>query len=148
MARYRVGVVSRNHVKIGEAGGFCQLCHGKSWQVKRMLPGDWLIYYSPREGIKEGRTLQSFTAIGRIKPGSPYQFTMDNGFTPTRRDVEYYTDAVEVPIQPLLHELSFSANNPAWGLVLRRGVFEIPEADFLLIAGAMGVAADAKLMAV
>ena len=144
MSRYRVGVVSRKHVKIGESGGFCQLCHGKSWPLKQMLPGDWLIYYSPREGIRDGKTIQAFTAIGQVKPGEPYEYEMDNGFTPTRRDVEYYTKAVEIPIRPLLHQLSFSANNPAWGLVLRRGVFEIPHADFELIAGAMGVSVETE----
>lgn len=137
MSRYWVGVVSREHVKTGEAGGFCQLCHGKDAPVRRMRPGDCLIYYSPREKIRGGEPVQAFTAIGEIKPGEPYTHNMGNGFMPTRRDVAYRS-AREVPIRPMLDELTFTANQRNWGMIFRRGVFEIPVKDFNLIAIAMG----------
>lgn len=138
MSRYWVGVVSREHVKTGEAGGFCQLCHGKDAPVRRMRPGDWLIYYSPREKIRGGEPVQAFTAIGEIKPGEPYTHNMGNGFMPTRRDVAYRS-AREVPIRPMLDELTFTVNQRNWGMIFRRGVFEIPVKDFNLIAIAMGL---------
>ncbi len=28
---------------MGVAGGFCQLCHGKSGPLKQMSQGDWII---------------------------------------------------------------------------------------------------------
>lgn len=138
MTRYWIGVVSREHVKIGEAGGFCQLCHGKDAPVRRMAPGDWLIYYSPREEMRGGKPVQVFTAIGKIKPGEPYAHNMGIGFTPTRRDVAYST-AREAPIRPMLDDLSFTANQRNWGMKFRRGVLEIPVEDFDLIANAMGM---------
>ena len=46
--RYWIGVVSRDHVMTGVAGGFAQVGHGKSAPLRRMSAGDWLIYYSPK----------------------------------------------------------------------------------------------------
>ena len=43
--RFWIGVASREHVRLGVAGGFSQLCHGKAHPLKRMAVGDWLIYY-------------------------------------------------------------------------------------------------------
>jgi len=34
--RFWIGVVSEEHVKIGEKDGFAQLCHGKYAPLKRM----------------------------------------------------------------------------------------------------------------
>lgn len=123
---------------MGEDGGFCQLCHGKDAPVRRMKPGDWLIYYSPREKMRGGRPIQRFTAIGQIKFGEPYMYNMSNGFMPTRRDVDYHL-VREVPIRPMLNDLSFTANQRNWGMIFRRGVFEITQEDFNLIAAAMGL---------
>lgn len=138
MPKYWIGVVSRAHVKIGEAGSFCQLNHGKAAPVQRLSSGDWLIYYSPRTAYPDGEPVQSFTAIGRIRAGEPYQVTMEGGFTPTRRDVDY-VPAKEAPIRPLLDELKFTAGKKSWGMIFRRGVFEITHDDFLMIAEAMNV---------
>jgi hypothetical protein len=63
--RYWIGVESHKHVKIGVAGGFAQLCHGKSAPLKRMKKGDWLIYYSPKTSMT-GAPLQAFTALGQV----------------------------------------------------------------------------------
>lgn len=138
MPRYWIAVASREHVKTGEAGGFCQLCHGKAGPVQHMAPDDWLIYYSPREKMRHGKPIQAFTAIGKIKKGVAYEFTMDSGFTPTRRDISYIS-ADEAPIRPMLDALSFIANKRSWGMAFRRGAFEIPKQDFCKIAAAMGV---------
>ena len=52
MARFWIGVVSENHVKIGVKGGFCQVCHGKGAPLRRMNKGDYLLYYSPKIDLK------------------------------------------------------------------------------------------------
>ena len=44
-SRFWIGVASREHVHLGIAGGFSQLCHGKAYPLKRMTVGDWLIYW-------------------------------------------------------------------------------------------------------
>lgn len=82
--------------------------------------------------------MQAFIAIGEIKPGEPYTHNMGNGFMPTRRDVAYQP-AREAPIRPMLDDLSFTANQRNWGMIFRRGVFEVPVEDFNLIASAMGL---------
>jgi hypothetical protein len=74
--KYWIGVVSREHVKIGVAGGFCQLNHGKAAPIRRLTPEDWLIYYSPKTKLREGEPIKAFTAIGKIKGGEPYAVEM------------------------------------------------------------------------
>jgi len=136
--RYWIGVASRDHVMKGLAGGFCQLGHGKAAPVKRLAPGDWIAYYSPRTKLEGGKPVQASTAIGRIKPGEPYEADMGGGFHPVRRDVDY-RQAAEAPIRPLLDRPSFTSGRQLWGYALRRGSFAVSAADFLTIAEAMGV---------
>jgi len=130
-----VGVVSRSHVRRGVAGGFAQLNHGKRESLERMSVGDWLVYYSPRSDFPGGEPLRAFTAIGRIVGERVYTFDMGGGFVPYRRDVEYVKRAREVPIADLT--LSFT-RNPNWGMLARRGHFEIEISDLEQIAKAMG----------
>jgi hypothetical protein len=137
--RYWIGVASRDHVMTGVAGGFCQLGHGKAAPVKRLAPGDWIAYYSPRSKLEGGEPVQAFTAVGKIKPGDPYQGDMGGGFHPTRRDVDFLRAAREAPIRPLLDQLSFTRGRPSWGSAFRRGSFAVSAEDFLVIAEAMGV---------
>ena len=140
--RYWVGVVSAEHVRKGVCGGFAQLCHGKAAPLKRMRPGDWLVYYSPAETMRGGEPVQAFTAIGRVRDGTAYEFDMGGGFVPFRRDVAYLPCRA-APIRPLLAALSFLPDKARWGYVFRRGHVQVPREDFLLIARAMGVDPDA-----
>lgn len=134
--RYWIGVASSGHVEIGVAGGFCQLCHGKGAPVRRLAPGDRIVYYAPRTHMKTGDPVQAFVAIGEIAPGEPYPFDMGGGFTPVRRDVRYF-DAKPAPIRPLLDSLSFTRGRKSWGYAFRRGIFEITPEDYAVIATAM-----------
>lgn len=93
MTRYWIGVASKDHVLRGVAGGFCQLCHGKAQPLKATAPGDRIVYYSPRTGMRAGATVQGFTAIGRIEEGAPYQADMGNGFVPYRMNVAFLSRA-------------------------------------------------------
>ena len=131
-----VGVVSRSHVRRGVAGGFAQLNHGKRAPLERMNVGDWLVYYSPRADFPDGEPLRAFTAIGRIVGDQVYTFDMGDGFVPYRRDVAYVKRAREVPVADL--KLTFITSNPNWGMLARRGHFEIEMADLERIATAMG----------
>ncbi len=115
MARYWIGVAVRAHVKRGEAGGFCQLGHGKAAPVARLAPGDGLVYYAPRETLDGKDPVQAFVAIGRVKSGDVYRADQGGGFHPHRRDVTYL-QAREAPIRPLLDHLSFIGDPSHWGM--------------------------------
>ena len=133
-----IAVASANHVAIGRAQGFMQVNHGKSAPLKRVLPGDALIYYAPTHTFGGKDRLQAFVAYGRVAAGEIYQGHMAEGFTPFRRDV-LWADAASAPIAPLLQHLSFTAGKPNWGAPFRYGLFEIAESDRALIASAMGI---------
>lgn len=83
-----------------------------------------------------GEPVQAFTAIGEVLQRDVYQVE-SNGFEPYRRDVHYFACS-RTPIHPLLEKLAFTNGIEAsWGQVMRRGFFEISEADFELISAAM-----------
>ncbi len=138
MTKYWIGVASSEHVKKGKIEGFAQVCHGKATPLKRMKPGDWIIYYSPTEKFGEKEPCRKFTAVGQVQDNEPYQFKMSQDFIPWRRDVQF-SSAKEVAIEPLLDKLSFIKNKNHWGFVFRYGLFQIPAYDFNLIATHMGV---------
>ncbi len=111
---------------------------GKKAPLRRLTPGDGLIYYAPREKIRERARLQCFCALGVVRPGQIYQVQQRPGFWPFRRDVAYLPPH-DAPITPLLPQLEFAAGAVHWGLLMRRGLFEITEADFRRVAYAMGL---------
>jgi EVE domain len=138
MIRYWIGVVSHEHVLRGVEGGFAQVCHGKAAPLKRMKQGDWLIYYSPREGMMEGAPIQAFTAIGQLRDNETYAYQMTETFCPYRRKVDYRASR-NAEIRPMLDQLTFIKDKQRWGAAFRFGHLEIPVPDFEIIATAMGV---------
>ena len=62
MSAYWVAVASAEHVRRGRSEGFMQVSHGKAAPLKRVKPGDRVVYYSP--AVKLGGTdkLQAFTS--------------------------------------------------------------------------------------
>lgn len=141
MPRYWIGVASREHVQRGIDGGFAQVCHGKPGPLKMMSKEDWIIYYSPTIHFRCKDPCQSFTALGKIKEGDPYLFTMCPDFTPWRRNVKFLPSQ-DLPIQSILNKLNFIKDKKRWGFPFKRGCFEISQEDFLLIAQGMGVSLD------
>jgi len=138
MSGHWIAVASAEHVRRGRRDSFMQVNHGKAAPLRRIKPGDGIVYYSPTTILGEKDGLQSFTAIGTVREGEPYQGDMGGGFTPYRRDVEW-AKAQEAPIKPLLDRLEFTAGKSNWGYQLRFGLFAVSEGDFSLIAEAMGV---------
>lgn len=134
--RYWIGVASKEHVQRGVAGGFCQLCHGKANPLKRMGVGDWIIYYSPKELFETNISCQKFTAIGQVIGKDVYSFEMFPGFTPYRRDIGFIA-CNDVPIRPLIDQLSFIKDKQHWGYAFRYGHLEIAQPDFEMIANTM-----------
>lgn len=139
-----LGVVSRSHVQRGVAGGFAQVCHGKAQPLRRMRPGDWLIYYSPTSEMG-GEALRAFTAIGEVVDDEVFEYDMGGGFVPFRRRVRYAT-AREVLLADLKDSLDLCAQ-PNWGMALRRGLLLLTQRDFAIIASAMNVRAPGMKVA-
>ncbi|MGW5514012.1 EVE domain-containing protein [Nocardia africana] len=145
MNKYWLAVVSRDHVRRGVALGIAQANHGKRAAVERMRPGDGLVYYSPRTGMREGDPVKSFTAIGTIDDRPVWQADDQGGcFRPWRRAVNYQPDARDITIDTVRGDLDLTSV-PNWGIVLRRGVVELSAHDFEVISRAM-LGVDAREM--
>lgn len=139
---YWMGVAPAEHARAGRDGGFAQLGHGKHTAVKSLYRGDWIVYYSPREGMGEGETVQAFTTVGQVTSDAPYQIQQIGGFKPYRVDVEYLTDARPAPIKPMLDDLSLTRENGSnWGIVMRGPKRKLAEVDMRRIVEEMGVSA-------
>ena len=138
-----VAVASAEHVRLGRSQGFMQVCHGKAAPLRRIQPGDGVVYYSPTTVFRGNDGLQSFTAIGVVRGGGPYQAGMGGGFSPFRRDIDWRA-AAEVPIKPLIGRLQFTTAKRNWGFQLRFGLFEISAHDMAMIAAAMEVSAPSS----
>ncbi len=139
--QFWIGVVSREHVRLGVKGGFIQLGHGKKAPIQRLRAGDALVMYSPRTAYPDGEPLQAFTAIGVVSTGKVYQVAMTEDFKPYRVDVRFLK-AKEAPIKPLIDVLSFIKSKTHWGAAFRFGQIKIPAKDFKLIAKAMGAESE------
>jgi len=138
VTRYWIGVASLDHVQRGMEEGFVQFSHGEEFPLKRMKPGDWLIFYSSRMDEKRQEKCQAFTAIARMKDSEAYSVFTPEGFVFFRRDAQYYP-CHYAAIHPLIGQLSFILNKQRWGFPFRTGHFEISPEDFHFIAAAMGM---------
>lgn len=135
---YWINTVSRDHVLAGVKGSFTQANHGKSTKLKDLNRGDLLVFYSAKTKLKDGESLQTFTALGEISDDEPYQVEMTPDFHPWRRKLTFF-QSQEALIRPLIEDLNFITNKKKWGFPFMRGLFEIGQADFELIARAMNV---------
>jgi hypothetical protein len=133
-----IGVAAANHVARGRAGGFMQVNHGKRAPLARIRPGDTIIYYAPTTEYGGGEKLQSFVAAGTVRPGELYTGVMGEGFTPWRRDVDWF-EAEPAPILPLLDKLEMTRGKANWGYGFRFGLVRISDHDRDEILKAMGV---------
>jgi hypothetical protein len=136
--KYWVNTISKSHVLIGIEGGFTQADHGKNTRIKALKKGDYMVFYSPKTEYKSGVPLQAFTGIGRITDEVPYQVEMTPEFHPWRRKLNFFIH-IEAPIRELIESLDFIKDKRHWGYPFRRGLFEVSQCDFKLIADAMNV---------
>ena len=139
--RHWIAVACADHVARGVAGGFMQVCHGKSAPLARIQPGDQVVYYAPTQQMGRPDGLQSFTALGTVQPTAPYRFDMGGGFVPWRRDVGWQAGTAPTPIRPLLAQLEFTQGHKNWAAPLRFGLLRISAQDMACIAAAMGITA-------
>lgn len=136
MRRGWIAVACAEHVRRGREGGFMQVCHGRAAPLRRIWPGDGVVYYSPTVVLGSGVPYRALTAAGTVAEGEPYLFDMGEGFRAWRRNV-CWRKVREVPIAPLLPLLGFSAGRKSWGRKLRFGLLAISPEDFSSILAAM-----------
>jgi len=132
MSRNWLAVASAEHVEIGRDAGFMQVCHGKATPLRRVQPGDRVVYYSPNRIYSPSHALRGKDRL---------QADMGFGFHPYRRDVAWH-DAESAPLAVLQDELAFTQETN-WGYRLRQGLIEISDADMTTIAEAMFTASAA-----
>ena len=136
MNQYWIAVACADHVTIGHAGGFMQVCHGKRAPLERMHAGDGVVYYAPVQTLGQKKPLRQFTAIGHVLPTEPYAFAMRPDFVPWRRDVAWLPSR-PVPVATLLDAMHWSQGKKHWAYPLRFGLLRIDAHDWDVISGAM-----------
>lgn len=134
--KYWMIVASKNHVETGKELGIIQACHGKAAPLKRMKNGDGFIFYSSKFTFEKGEPYQKFTAIGHVCDDEIYRVEMTPGFFPYRRNAIFYPNR-DIEIRPLIEHLNFIQNKEKWGYNFRYGFFEIPQADYKMLADKM-----------
>ena len=142
--KYWVVTASADHAARGRSLGIVQACHGKAGPLRRMRPGDGVVIYSPREGMRGGAAVQAFTALGHVAGPEVWQVEMAPGFCPWRRAVEWVA-APWAPIRPLLADLELTQGETSWGMVFRFGLRALSAGDFARIAAAMAVDSETGL---
>ena len=89
--------------------------------MKRLKPGDGIVYYSPRAEFGEGEPVQAFTAIGEIAAGEAYPPTRAAAFNPCAATSSGIARRADAPIRPLLDALDLTRGKTNWGVLFRRG---------------------------
>ena len=134
--QYWVVVASRDHALNGVNQGIVQANHGKLAPLKRMQPGDRILLYAPKREFGSKEPYQRFVGLGTVAEGDVYQADVSPAFQPFRRKATYQP-VTEVPIQPLIDQLTFIQNKNSWGYPFRFGCFTIDQPDFELIEKAL-----------
>lgn len=134
--KYWIAVISKNHVLKGKEWQILQVCHGKKAPLKRIQSGDYIVFYSSKENLKDKKPLQKFTAIAKAMDNHIYQIEQFKGFMPFRRKVAFLS-CNEIEIRPLINDLDFIRNKKSWGFPFRYGLLEISKKDFDLISTKM-----------
>jgi len=133
--RFFIGVVHRLQADIGRKIGIVAFSHGREAPLKNLAPGDAVILYAPKTDF-DGDPVQAFVAHARVTGEAPYMRDFEPGMTAWVRDA-VYDDITEIPVRPMLDDLSFVKNKTHWGMAFRQGKFEIPRADYTRIATAL-----------
>ncbi len=136
--KYWIGVAPKDYIHHWVDEGFCQFNHGKLPPLKRLKPGDWVIYYANKVSLENKTPYQKFIALGCVVEKDIYQVKVSETYLPYRRHVAY-VPCQELSIHDIIPDLNFIKNKRNWGAPFRFGFFEISEQDFLTIAHTMKV---------
>ena len=147
--RFWIGVASKEHVEVDRKLGICRFCHSKPDPAKRLVKGDYFIYYSSKFRINDERRCLQFTAIGivtdttayHLEP-SPENTTGDSALhfahapQALARNIQYF-DVPPVDVKHLVPVIPFITNKSSWSMVFRFGFLEIDQDSFEVIAKGM-----------
>ena len=111
---------------------------GASSAVRRLSPGDRVAYYAPKTDL-DGAPVQAFVALAEVT-GEAAVERPSPGHGPAWVRAARFRDVRETPVRPLLEQLSFVRDPRHWGMAFRQGKFAVSDADFAVIARAMGAA--------
>jgi predicted RNA-binding protein len=127
-----VVVTSRDHALDGFKESIVQVNHGKESPLKRMSPGDQVLFYAGKKVYGQKELCQSFVALAELTDREIFQYEVSADFKPFRRKAQYQ-EVEETAIRPLINELEFIRDKEKWGFIFRTGIFEINKHDFDLI---------------
>ncbi|TGG90442.1 MAG: EVE domain-containing protein [Aphanocapsa feldmannii 277cV] len=126
-----IAVISREHARIAVCSHVLQVCHGKAAPLHRTKAGDEVFIYCPRERMGAGTMLKRIEFRCTFDDDRIYQIEQAPGFNPFRKDVTFDTGFEEMAIHDVARlELT---TNPHWGMLARRGFFEISPQDTELL---------------
>ncbi len=135
--KFWIGVAVADHIRIGAKEEFCAFAHGKRQAVARLSLGDRFIYYATKTSYENGQSVgepvQAFLAVGTVV--GEVEDNQYAGYPAFTRKAKY-DPLFNVPIKPLLHQLSFITNPQYWGMAFRRSLFEINQTDYQTIMDA------------
>ena len=135
--KHWIAVISLSHAQIAADSGFLQVCHGKQGPLKHTSAGDEVFIYCPKTDMRSGDVLKQITFRGHIDNDDIYQVEQAPGFTPFRKSVTFDNAFQPVAIKAV-QGLELTAN-PKWGMLARRGFFEISAHDAEVLGAHEGV---------
>ncbi|GAA4666725.1 EVE domain-containing protein [Bartonella pachyuromydis] len=138
--KHWIAVISRAHACLAAEFGFLQVCHGKAGPLRKTSKGDEVFIYCPRSEMGTGKILQTIEFQCMFKDNHIYQVEQTPGFKPFRKDVTFNKQGKPVVLKSIKGLTLFT--NPHWGMLARRGFFEITAFDAILIREAMGIFND------
>jgi hypothetical protein len=134
MTRYFLITASLDHIRMGVAGRFIRQRHSK--RVETLKPGDKLVLYAAKRTYEDKKgTFQRVVASAAVLDGEVEVFEegCEESYTVWKRPAEF--EELDIPIRPLLSNLSFVSNPSKWGLYFLSGWREINEKDFCVLTG-------------
>ena len=133
MAAHYLGIAEKIHVDLVVDAGVVVLGLKGPNGVRKLRPGDGVIYYSPKTA-PDGEVLRSFTAVGTVLGDMEYERDFPSGTKLWVRAVDWHPVVGDVSIYDLLKDLSWIKKPKNWGFYMRGAHRAIPEADFNLIS--------------
>jgi len=136
MPGFYIGVAHRAQAIHAAQEGFVAFSHGRESAVQRLNVGDRVIYYAPKSDF-DGEPVQAFVAHATVTGDAPCQraFMGSDGLFWARDAV--FDPVTEVPVRPLIDDLTFVKDKAHWGVAFRQGGFRISREDYERIARAL-----------
>jgi len=129
--KHWIAVISLEHAQIAAASGFLQVCHGKAAPLKATRAGDAFFIYCSKTQMTDGKPLKQIAFHGHFMDDRVYQVEQFAGFHPWRKDVRFDRQFQTIALLSVKGlELT---RNPHWGMLARRGFFEISAHDAALL---------------